>query len=152
MKYTPARRAPQIVVWGAMAKSQDTGDALIAAFLVSGWVYTHQSSKVIVPAYYEIDDRQRHTGNVWQQIQSHLTESKDRAILFCGQCGNNGGDPSDPHYSGNENATANAYFEKQRNCKEWYCYNAGLSPKDHYEQMKMETLEQSRREFELRLE
>ena len=51
-----------------------------------------------------------------------------------------------------EREAAKDIFAKDRRCPSWYRYNSGFSPKDHFDQMTMELLEQSRREFELRLE
>lgn len=38
-----------------------------------------------------------------------------------------------------------------RQCKSWYPYMAGLSPKEHYEELQMQRLEHDRREFERKL-
>jgi len=42
-------------------------------------------------------------------------------------------------------------FSKDRECEYWYPYTLGLTPKEHLEEVKMQLLENSRRDFELRL-
>jgi hypothetical protein len=106
------------MVLGAVAKSENRGRCINCGFVGKRAVYTDPSSTIAVAAYYEIDDRQRNTGDVWQQIQNHLSE-KVRTEPFCCVHAAEIMEEirSDPHCCGNENATANAYFEKQRNCK-----------------------------------
>lgn len=42
-------------------------------------------------------------------------------------------------------------IEKPRDCPAWYPYTAGFNPKEHYEDLKMQRLEDDRRAFEFRL-
>jgi len=42
-------------------------------------------------------------------------------------------------------------ISKDRKCPYWYEYKAGLNPKGHYEECKMQQLENDRREFERKL-
>jgi hypothetical protein len=41
---------------------------------------------------------------------------------------------------------------KDRNCEEWYLWKEFLDPKTHYEELKMRQLEESRKQFEERME
>lgn len=41
---------------------------------------------------------------------------------------------------------------RERNCPSWYPWTEFLSPKEHFEEFKMQQLEKERREFELKLE
>jgi hypothetical protein len=43
-------------------------------------------------------------------------------------------------------------IKKDRNCKSWYKWKEFRTPKEHYEELKMMQLEQSRKDFELRIE
>lgn len=52
---------------------------------------------------------------------------------------------------GNWNAGAQSIFWKDRHCSEWFLYSPGMNPKRHFERYEMQRLEQSRRDFELRL-
>ena len=42
-------------------------------------------------------------------------------------------------------------IEKDRNCSSWYKWTEFISPKEHFEELKMEELEQRRRKFEFEL-
>jgi hypothetical protein len=41
-----------------------------------------------------------------------------------------------------------AMVRQNRNCESWYPYRPGFSPKEHYEELQMQRLEQDRRAFE----
>lgn len=113
------------------------------------------STPAIVPAYYETDELQRQTGDVWSQRQNSLTPEV-RTDPFCflqvadimGEINSIPRDENEFRPSGR----AKEVFAKDRQCKSWYPYNSGLSPKDHFDQMNVERLEESRREWETRLE
>ena len=118
-------------------------------------MHPHQAAMpAVVPSYYEADERQRQSCEVWSQVQDTLTGSV-RTEPFCflqsadivgeikARC-------SDKRL--NEKDAAREVFAKERHCPSWYRYNPGLSPKDHFDQMNMELLEKSRREWEMRLE
>lgn len=44
-----------------------------------------------------------------------------------------------------------AVIKSDRKCDGWYPYMPGLSPKEHYEELTMQRLENDRRDFEMRL-
>jgi len=56
---------------------------------------------------------------------------------------------------GNDVPLATRTFQtitRHRDCKGWYPYTEFLSPKEHYEELNMRQLEESRRQFEERME
>jgi hypothetical protein len=136
-------------------QTRDEGRCINCGFLGRRIVHPDMAAKkVIVPAYYECDEQQRQSGKVWSQVQDLLVENAS-AEPFCflqmadireeikSLCQNDNQTNFD---------AAKEVFARERDCKSWYPYNPGLSPKDHFDRMSMELLERARKEFELRLE
>ena len=106
-----------------------------------------------IPMYYEVDSYSRSTGRVWSQVQDPLVGAiRTEPFCFRNVTDIKGEIDARRDKGDNECQVALAVIEENRNCASWYPYNPGLSSKDHFDQMKLELLEQSRREFELRLE
>jgi hypothetical protein len=130
----------------------DTGRCINCGFLAKR-VLLDQRRRAITPSYHEVGWDGREEGYVWECVQDPFVGPVG-AEPFCfthaadliPEIGSARGE------LGNELKAAQKVFAKDRHCNSWYRYNPGLSPKEHFEQMNMELLERSRREFEERLE
>jgi hypothetical protein len=105
----------------------------------------------MTPAYYEIERKMRENGDVFTCVQN---SRRFNAEPFCFVDAVNLIEEAKgkPDYESNRpNATVEV-FETRRNCERWYKYTPGLGPKDHFDLMNIEAMEESRRNWELRLE
>jgi hypothetical protein len=136
-----------------VAESEDKGRCINCGFLAKH--ATGKDRRGPTPAYFEIEVSDRDSGQVWSHVAEHgmgeiQTEPMcfRRAAAIREEIDNNikGGDARDAR------AAAKEICSKDRNCRSWYGYIPGLSPKDHFDQMNMQLLENSRREWEMRLE
>jgi len=136
-------------------QERDEGRCVNCGLLGRRAINVQSGAPAITPAYYEADNYQRQNGDVFSQFQSPGTANNIRTDPFCflgaADIMQEIGAASEKGTSGLR-AKAKEVFAKSRNCKSWYRYNPGLSPKDHFDQMNMELLEKSRREWEMRLE
>jgi hypothetical protein len=133
-----------------VAESEDKGRCINCGFLAKR-TRPDPSRRASTPKYYEVEIEARNNGDVWSYVQ----DSRLAAIGTEPFCFKQAAQITDEIHSivgRNDRTAARDVFAKDRNCKSWYRYNPGLSPKDHFDQMNMELLENSRREFEVRLE
>jgi hypothetical protein len=104
------------------------------------------------PSYYEIEQSERDTGHVWQH---HGAETgiyiQTEPECFRHVASIRGEIQQIPDNNADKSAAAKRVFSKDRECEYWYPYTLGLTPKEHLEEVKMQLLENSRRDFELRL-
>jgi hypothetical protein len=135
-----------------VAESEDKGRCVNCGFLAKR-TRSDPSNRASTPKYYEVESEARKNGEVWSYVQDsrigpigtepfcfrQAAQIADEILSITGQFGS-------------DRMAARDVFVKDRNCKSWYRYNPGLNPKDHFDQMNMELLENARRDFELRLE
>lgn len=136
-----------------MAEPEDKGRCVNCGFLAQRVVRGSRfDSKVILPAYYEIDQNGRTTGDVFRCVQNPLVDAVPAEPFCFMQAAELSDEVAVLQKGSGWSAAALEVFKKERNCESWYRYNPGLNPKDHFEQLNMELLEKSRREWEIRLE
>lgn len=140
-----------------MSKPEDSGRCINCGFLAK-----HPSGRnaglVPTPSYYEIEHHERDVGEVWTNFGFYRADGRIETTAACFRSAANLPEEIATGWSTpggqdiGKNGVAIEVFERERECESWYRYQAGLSPKEHYDQLMMEQLERSRRDFEERLE
>jgi hypothetical protein len=133
-----------------VAESEDQGRCVNCEFL--GKRVVDQGPRAIAPAYYDIDRRGRDSGDVFGCVQEPLVGTIPAEAFWFLQVAALKEEIDSLYKDSGGFKAATQVFTRDRNCSSWYRYNPGLSPKDRFDQMNMELLEQSRREWATRLE
>jgi hypothetical protein len=115
---------------------------------------TTEYGGTLTSSYYEISRKRRSDGTIWAMFEGSRGEPI-RVEPFCfravadlrAEIDSIVGPNNEPTYP-----ATTEIFNRLRRCDAWYRYNAGLTPKDHFEMLQLEILEKSRREFEERLQ
>lgn len=102
--------------------------------------------------YYELPQHERLGADV--NIFVHIKERRSNAPQVDIVCFVRAADLEAETMIASKSCDAEAAIKilrSERNCARWYPYTQGRSPKEHLEELNMQQLEQSRRDFELKL-
>lgn len=119
--------------------------------------YGQNASLEPTPSYYEMEQNEREHGEAWTTY-SYRADGRIETSAMCFRSAANLPDEIAALWSSprgqdiGKSGVATEVFKRDRNCKAWYPYTLGLSPKEHLENLSREVAEQSRREYEDRVE
>jgi hypothetical protein len=100
-----------------------------------------------------MEQSERESGNVWDHTADTLAgRIGTEPICFRGAIDMKGEVDAILKAEDNDKLAAQRVFNENRNCQLWYPHTPGFTPKEHLEKLIMETTENSRRDFEMRLE
>jgi hypothetical protein len=139
-----------------MAESEDKGRCINCGFLAKRPFPFSVLRREPLSSFYEIPDSERESGRVWSHNPGGNTaqiETEPVCFRFVADIQHEiDARPEAKLLIREDTIGARSVFAKDRSCQSWYRYMPGLSPRDHFDRLNMELLEQSRREWEMRLE